>query len=602
MRKVTTASAVILTALTGCSPSSSVPSTQWSFKVPSIGEASTQPTDASKESSATPEHSNKNQLFANAAGSSRMMGPAFEQPNETTPLGAQVSTVGRPGSKEISNLARTYDLAESAGTIETSTRPDPVAQVRAYLRANSPSELIDRTPYNSQVYLSAAPQPTYPSSYAPSANIAETFPNSSLSAASPDYLAMPQSTIQSETASAEISGAGASLSSEIANSSNYAVLSVSEALPDSNGSSYVATGSESYSSGSYSSEAYSSTNYSSTSSTVDADGLPQLDPNTASTYTAPPASAGLAQAIQPEATETQADSIGTTILQNLQRSEAAGTSAATSPDPSPYTEADSIGTTILQNLQRSTTSEISPDANSVSEAVTSDSMTAIASAAPTRSQSLVAVAPSPVESRQAAAYSEPVTLDRLSETMPEREASPLVTTFRADNGSAEQALLLKNLQSLAQDEALDSTGAVESTIESTVETDLQSSESAPSFISPLLEGLQGELSTQSVIYVPIAEASPVNSSQALISLEATSLLTPDVSTSAFVEGLAQSNVFASVLSSPNLIASLHTPNLDTSERFSPAELTLQRSSKVRQAKISLAAQQASKLRQRLAWL
>jgi hypothetical protein len=594
MRKVT-ATAVILTALTGCSQSSGIPSTQWSFKVPSVGETSTssQPAnaDVDKESSADSELSEKTQMFANHAGNSRMMGPAFEQPDAEAL--AKASHLGRPGSREASS-SLSASLANGLAT-QTSTRPDPVAQVRAYLNASSPIALTNRTPYSSQVYLSSAPAAD--SSFVPSVP-------------SLDYLSTAQLGIDS-TAMSEASNS-LPASSLPANSlpapatATYSPLPVAEAspvaeaLPAQNNSSYVAVGSEAYSAG------YPNAGATSRSS----DGLPQLAASVPSTYTALPSNAAqaetaLSETSQPETSQPEA------VQTEAVQTEAVQTEAV-------QTEADSIGTAILRNLQRSSS-------ETAADITTSNTAPAIASptnitAAPAQSAPLPTFSPSAatplppqlanllpsetasVGATQAYANSEPATLVRLTQTMPEREASPLVDSFRTGSDLAElpvEALPLSpQSESLGEplSESLGESLAPASTPDnSRIETDLRSSEASPSLLSPLLEGLRRESSPQSTLYVPIAEAAPVNSSNVLIS-GATDTLGAEVSTSAFTDELARSNVFSSVLSSPALLASANAPNFDIFSKPGLAELTLQ------QDKITLAAHQTSKRRQRLTWL
>ncbi|MGC1309469.1 MAG: hypothetical protein WA885_19790 [Phormidesmis sp.] len=122
MRKVT-ASAVILTAVAGCSQSSSIPSTQWSFEVPS-------------ESSLTPVKAEGN----------------------TGDITSAISDL----STDATSSAITPAVTDVMGSPTShSVRPDPIAQVRSYLQANgSPSALANRTPYSSQVFLSSVPTTT----------------------------------------------------------------------------------------------------------------------------------------------------------------------------------------------------------------------------------------------------------------------------------------------------------------------------------------------------------------------------------------------------------------------------------------------------------
>jgi hypothetical protein len=574
MRKVT-ATAVILTALTGCSQSGGIPSAQWSFKVPSSGEASSQlaNADVDKEISARSGSAEKTELFAGSAGSSRMMGPAFEQPDAQAL--AKASTLGRPSSGEASNLSAS--LANGLAASQTSTRPDPVAQVRAYLNTSSPTALTNRTPYNSQVYLSSAPAAN--SSFVPSAP-------------SVDYLSIAQlgldSPATSNSNSSNSSGtfstnalpepAASNATNNATNSATYAPLPVAETLPSESNSSYVAVAPAAYSAD------YPSANVTSRSS----DGLPQLASNVSSSLSS---STALPESIQTEAVQPEADSIGTAILRDLQRSSSAETAAdiTTSAPASAVADTANITAAPAQSLQPQLDSVVFDEAASVG---VSPQVYAPSESAPSE------LAPSELAPSESSTYSEPATLVRLTQTMPDREASPLVDSFRAGSDLTELSQPVDNVPLSSQREPI-------SPNSSRVEVDLRSSDASllpasPLPASPLLEGLriERESSQQSTIYVPIAEAAPVNGSDVLIS-GATFSLEEESSTSAFTDKLARSNVFSSVLSSPALLASVSAPSLNGFNVFSKpnlAELTLQ------QDKITLAAYQTSKRRQRLTWL
>lgn len=577
MRKVT-ATAVILTALTGCSQSSGIPSTQWSFKVPSVGETSSQPAnaDVDKESSADSGLSEKTQMFANHAGNSRMMGPAFEQPDAEAL--AKASNLGRPGSREASS-SLSASLANGLAATQTSTRPDPVAQVRAYLNASSPTAIANRTPYNSQVYLSSAPAAN--GSFVPSAP-------------SLDYLSIAQLGLDSPAISSARTSFPANVLPERAtgNAATYSPLPVAEAspvaeaLPSENNSSYVAVGPEAYSAG--------DPNAGTTARS--SDGLPQLTASVPSTHTALPSDAAqaetaLPETAQPEAVQTEADSIGTAILHNLQRSSSAETAADITTSNTTPAIASPASITVAP-AQSSPLPTFSPSA-------AAPLPPQLANLLPSETASVGATqayAPH-ASATESATYSEPATLVRLTQTMPERKASPLVDSFQADNGLVELSQPLEALPLSSQSESL----APDSTSDNRrIETDLRSSETSPSIaspLSPLLEGLriERESSPQSTIYVPIAEAAPVHSSDVLIS-GAPNTLGEEVSMSAFTDKIARSNIFSSVLSSPALLASANAPNFDIFSKPGLAELTLQ------QDKITLAAHQTSKRRQRLTWL
>ncbi len=162
MHKVT-ASAVILTAITGCSQGKA-PSAEWSFEAPSE-------TAAQLTLNQYSVFDNEDAIASSADGQQRLpnasrdkIGPAFEQPDGTAIL---PSARQSPANGKIADTAADEVLALSANQ----SRTDPIAQVRAYLStANSPgssSLLGNRVPYSSQVSLPAA------SIYTPAAAPAE---------------------------------------------------------------------------------------------------------------------------------------------------------------------------------------------------------------------------------------------------------------------------------------------------------------------------------------------------------------------------------------------------------------------------------------------
>lgn len=185
MRKVT-ASAVILTALTGCGQNSGIPSTQWSFEIPSENENSSLALsrDSGDMADGAFVSTSDNQAFTGqsaveglgAASSGDMMGPAFKQPSldiETTTVGLPAAGISRrsglgssvpnPSSKEKYGSTSSSNL--TSGYQSVAARPDPVAQVKAFLSASgSPSDLSDREPYRSDTLT-----PSLPTVYLPSA-------------------------------------------------------------------------------------------------------------------------------------------------------------------------------------------------------------------------------------------------------------------------------------------------------------------------------------------------------------------------------------------------------------------------------------------------
>lgn len=172
MRKVT-ASAVILTALTGCGQNNGIPSNQWSFEVPAEDEISSlelsQNTGAATGTTSgtfvsSVDISSTDSILANGKGStsaiaggasaSGMMGPAFEQPG--LPLKTDASSSNASSSNNFSS-------ALTASYQPLATRTDPVAQVKAFLGSSgSPSALTNREPYLSSVVTPALPTVSLP--------------------------------------------------------------------------------------------------------------------------------------------------------------------------------------------------------------------------------------------------------------------------------------------------------------------------------------------------------------------------------------------------------------------------------------------------------
>ncbi|MGB5913383.1 MAG: hypothetical protein WBG63_00865 [Phormidesmis sp.] len=155
MHKVT-ASAVILTAITGCSQSEA-PSAQWSFEAPAETAVDTVLTQHNAFGGENPAaFSPDTQQFVISAARNKM-GPAFEQPSSTgllpAPAGNQTS---------VSSEAATVSTADEVRSLLASqSRTDPIAQVRSYLSAARSTQgsgsLVDRVPYSSQVSVPASP-------------------------------------------------------------------------------------------------------------------------------------------------------------------------------------------------------------------------------------------------------------------------------------------------------------------------------------------------------------------------------------------------------------------------------------------------------------
>ena len=170
MRKVT-ASAVLLTAITGCAHSEA-PTTQWSFSVPDSGEAASS-NGLSSDFTLPSALSDEAQAFVDQASKRRALSPvesakSFRQDgvsglNVPLEVPAATSRSNAPASnREASPLVTATTQAEDLIATYTAPRPDPVAEARAYLdtnpNTNSPELVTNRTPYSSaQVYLPSSP-------------------------------------------------------------------------------------------------------------------------------------------------------------------------------------------------------------------------------------------------------------------------------------------------------------------------------------------------------------------------------------------------------------------------------------------------------------
>ena len=171
MHKVT-ASAVILTALTGCNQSG-VPSAQWSFELPAddFSNSAQFTTDdalgddsfsATLPSGIQPE----TQSFLRQP-SGDMMGPAFEQPSGVDVLATDL-TRGLPGtaglaSSQFSSLVTTATNDDTSAFIQAAARPDPVAAARRYVaRDRQPALITSRVPYSYQPYSQSVYLPSSP--------------------------------------------------------------------------------------------------------------------------------------------------------------------------------------------------------------------------------------------------------------------------------------------------------------------------------------------------------------------------------------------------------------------------------------------------------
>lgn len=574
MRKVT-ASAVILTALTGCSQSS-IPSTQWSFDVPTEeGVASADATEgtlASAELVASSLEKDSSSTVGSSAGG-RMMGPAFEQPEADAIPGAKLSTVGRPSSKEVSGLTgETYGLANglASGLASTSpsTRPDPVAQVRAYLRSSgSPSALTNRTPYASQVYLSSLPIPNQyaassslsssptgsttnlPSVLEPSAlGFTESLPNSEI-ASSPETL-LPIPDFATPNLSAEVSLDGLTAPASVA--STFESVAGNDSIT-SRDSSDISSASSANASSANISAADDMAADDMAAPVRFEDGLPQLVSSVSASPTDMPA---------------QNVSIGTTILNNLQRSSSA--------PPIDTVVADSTAKNSYQQIPIQ-----DMPAPVISAPVISAPATPLSDSVPSSPESVVSDLPAEAAAvTYQPAVPQQATLASLTENMPSRELSPLVASYRA-----------------AQN--LDYSTRGESSVDlrdATPLRDLDTSSNPSSSSSPLLQSFSGDADV-STLYVPIAEPAASDISGTLIQ-EAMGALEEEVSNSDFLNGLLQQGTFSSILSSTALVS-------DRPSQAAPAIITPSASTVAPSIaqRIPLAtSKRPAKRRQRVMWL
>ncbi|MEL7330061.1 MAG: hypothetical protein AAGJ69_09500 [Cyanobacteria bacterium J06559_1] len=171
MRKVT-ASAVILTALTGCSHSKA-PSSQWSFEVPTNTTANTQ--QSTSTANGLPQRPSPDSLASLSAKqtgfignpASGKMGPAFEQPTVSSALNdsdisgmaaenaVKVSAEGN-GGNAVSSLLSSRSTTQSQSYMAPSLR-SPLLNYRAP---------FSRVPFSANNYLPASPNYTSaPASY-----------------------------------------------------------------------------------------------------------------------------------------------------------------------------------------------------------------------------------------------------------------------------------------------------------------------------------------------------------------------------------------------------------------------------------------------------
>jgi len=164
MRKVT-ASAVILTAITGCSQSEA-PSSQWSFEVPSASQAAQQSEASALLADAFASRPQQSLSEPSSAQFSSAESTTFDPSGNASALSPDKPT----SDSELGALAEetaTFNASSLLNPV-VSTRADPLASVRSYLNATSSiSDIVNRVPYSSQVYL--PPAPVYTSTAVPAA-------------------------------------------------------------------------------------------------------------------------------------------------------------------------------------------------------------------------------------------------------------------------------------------------------------------------------------------------------------------------------------------------------------------------------------------------
>lgn len=613
MRKVT-ASAVILTALTGCSQSS-IPSTQWSFEVPTDDQASDTTETALASDRSLSVMSEEARSFIEQPTGGRVMGPAFEQPATEASERASVSTAGRPGSKEgnkeVSTLAaEAYGVTSGLAT-QRSTRPDPVAQVRAYLRSSgSPSALTNRTPYNSGVYLSSLPTPNR--YYEPSVSSLNTaFPIGTADLGLTDTLPAPFSA-SVPTISSAISNSGfSSTSSELISND----LTFRAAAPAA-----VAT----FTATEPAVVALTATESTGIDSAIRLNSqLPQLEaglPEAEITSYADSDIDRLPQLSQRETVSTT--SIGTSILQDLQRQDLQrqGLQGQDSVRVAVQSEDDGLprlvsDRSVLESDQAqsfsyeaepvsatdafyysSTTEDTSVNSSAsstVADLTVADStVTDLTVADLTVADSMSSERPENDYAYAPTGEAQPVpSLSRLTETMPARDVSPLVNSFRSSNNSlptSESSFLGDAPASEADFETVSSVDL--EAVRNTNPAAIAIPTAKPALIEP-------------TIYVPIAE-DPKRTSSILLQ-DAADTLNSEVSTADFISDLVAQDTFSSILTSSAFMADDDALIMLTNLRPQSDEKRTKQShlkSAHRSAAVALAAKQISMRRQRLTWM
>ena len=473
MRKVT-ASAVILTALTGCGHNSGIPSTQWSFEIPSedqissleLGQETSAVADATLVSAVDSQvrsYGAGDSFETGSGGSSTedMMGPAFSQPSDyigtissnlsessdsaLSLSSTGLSSTGLSSTGSYSSLASTG--ASTGGYQPVAVRPDPVAQVKAFLSANgSPSALVNREPYRSDVMTPALPAVYLPTPASITATLGDPTGMESQVAFVDDgsFTSVGLPAIESSgggwySTASDYSASGYSAGTEVAavSSNAYPVEAFSDASPDQP----LLTASNELSDS----------------------GLPMLEPSTA-----------------------EDTSIGTAILQDLQARQPQTTQVAQSAPALPVQSNAGGGIDI-----EITSAEVAEP-----------------------SSNLVASAWEAGPEAEPSATNDGPTLESLTRSMAVREVSPLVAY-------ASQSETSLAVESIARTTPHADFPTLESLLETMPETATQ-----PNFAvdfpennaaSPLLEGLSSA-EPLSTLYMPIPEADLASSADANLSV------------------------------------------------------------------------------------
>ena len=500
MRKVT-ASAVILTALTGCGQNSGIPSTQWSFEIPSENENSSLALsrDSGDMADGTFVSTSDQPLIGQsaveglgAASRGDMMGPAFKQPSldiETTTVGLPAAGVSRrsglgSSSPSLAGVEK-YSSASSSnltsGYQSVAARPDPVAQVNAFLSASgSPNDLSNREPYRSDILA-----PSLPTVYLPgAASITSTLGNPTEIASQTAY-ADNASFANAGLPVLESSGGGI-YSSSGSSSPDLSTVALAQGQPVYQSIDYptvypavTVPATEGLSSPGSSSEL-------APSATLD-DGLPVL-----------------------EASRAQDVPIGTAILQDLQRTE---TAQVVQSLPAEKNSNGSIDISIMPAEM-----SVADDESVISSEAVSDQSIDVSTSAPT--------------------------LESLRRSMVVQEESPLV----AYASQAAEADLAVDPNLVVGAIAVSNPNADFPTLESLLET-MPETAARPNFsvnlpdnnaASPLLEGFESA-QPLSTLYLPIPEATSESSADTTLPTHVSLMRNSLASLAASPEMLSQRN-------------------------------------------------------------